>query len=205
MVQTDKQKSRTLAYFCPHCRQAVIAERTVFQLTAAPLEIPCPCGRSHLRVEYQGEHVQVTVPCLLCGREHTVSCSAQAFLVEKALAFACSASGLDCCYAGEKADVFAAARRLEEAVDRVDQAAPENGQFLNELVMGEVLDELKDIAKRGGVSCQCGSTRWRLKINYSSLDLICGDCGAAMRIPAATDSDIDDICCKDKLLIHGRA
>ena len=32
----------------------------------------------------------------------------------------------------------------------------------------------------------------------------CADCGGAMRIPAATASDIDDICCKNKLVIHGQ-
>ena len=33
---------------------------------------------------------------------------------------------------------------------------------------------------------------------------ICADCGGAMRIPAATASDIDDICCKTRLVIRGK-
>ena len=41
-------------------------------------------------------------------------------------------------------------------------------------------------------------------VNFSSIDLFCADCGGAMRIPAATASDIDDICCKNKLVIHGQ-
>ena len=43
-----------------------------------------------------------------------------------------------------------------------------------------------------------------MKVNYSSIDLCCAHCGAEMRIPAATADDIDDICCKDKILIRGR-
>ena len=42
-----------------------------------------------------------------------------------------------------------------------------------------------------------------MQVNYSSVDLFCADCGAAMRIPAATASDIDDICCKNTIVIHG--
>ncbi|MFR5862921.1 MAG: hypothetical protein ACLUES_15255 [Flavonifractor plautii] len=68
----------------------------------------------------------------------------------------------------------------------------------------EVLSELKEIAQRDGISCTCGSHRWKLQVNFSSIDLFCADCGGAMRIPAATASDIDDICCKNKLVIHGQ-
>ena len=192
----QQEKKRTLAYLCPHCKQLVIADRTVFELSAAPMELPGPCGQSFLRVECLGDHYKVTVPCRFCGEEHTVSCAAKPFLEEKALAFSCGVSGLDCCYVGEEGAVFAAARRLEEASDKLEGAGKERGQFLDELVMHEVLEELRDIAKRGGISCACGSKRWRLQINYSSVDVICADCGAAMRIPAATASDIDDICCK---------
>ena len=61
---------------------------------------------------------------------------------------------------------------------------------------------LKEIAARGGISCACGSKRWKMQVNYSSIDLSCADCGATMRIPAATASDIDDICCKNTIVIH---
>ena len=201
MVEESK---RTLAYICPSCRQAVIAERSVFQLAASANAIPCPCGKSALRVEMMGDRVKLTVPCLFCESDHTVACSSKAFLHEKTLAFACAASGLDCCYAGEEATVFAAMKRLEEAVDKLERDAGEKGAFLDELVMHEVLSELKEIAQRDGISCACGSRKWKLQVNYSSIDLFCADCGAAMRIPAATASDIDDICCRNTIVIHGK-
>ena len=202
MVQDEK---RYLSYICPHCRQSVIVERDLFTLAASRHRIKCPCGKSELWVEFQPTRVQMSVPCLFCGRNHEVSCSSQAFIREKALAFSCAASGLDCCYVGEESPVFAATARLEQAVDKVEGESAENGTFLDEIVMEEVLSEIRDIAARGGVSCACGSRDWTFRINFSSVDLICGDCGAEMRIPAATADDIDDICCKTTLLIHGRA
>ena len=200
-----EQAKRTLAYLCPACRQSVVVERTVFQLAASANELPCPCGKSALRVELMGDRVRLTVPCLFCGREHSVTCSAHAFLHERVLAFSCAASGLDCCYVGEEGAVFAALKRLEEAADKLEARGGEKGAFLDELVMHEVLSEIKDIAQRGGISCTCGSRDWKLQVNYSSIDLFCADCGGAMRIPAATADDIDDICCKDKLVIRGQA
>lgn len=199
-----QDEKRFLSYICPHCRQSVIVERDLFTLAATTHHIKCPCGKSELVVEFMPNRVRMSVPCLFCGREHEVSCSSHAFVREKALAFSCAASGLDCCYVGEEGPVFAATARLEQAVDKVNEEQDGRGVFLDEIVMHEVLSEIKDIAVRGGVSCACGSKQWSFRVNYSSVDLICADCGAEMRIPAATADDIDDICCKVNLLIRGK-
>ena len=200
MRQEDK---RFLSYICPRCRQSVIVERDLFTLAAAPAHIKCPCGKSELQVEFMPNRVRLSVPCAYCGTDHRVSCSSQSFVGERALAFSCTASGLDCCYVGEEGAVFAATARLEQAMDKLAEDAQEQGMFLDELVMHEVLSEIRDIASRNGISCTCGSKQWSFDLHYSSVDLICSDCGAQMRIPAATADDIDDICCKTSLLIHG--
>jgi hypothetical protein len=200
----DQEKKRFLAYICPKCRQSVIVERDLFSLAAAPAHIKCPCGKSELGVEFLPTRVKLTVPCLFCNREHTVSCSSHAFVRERALAFSCAASGLDCCYVGEEGPVYAATARLERAVDKLGEEPDQQGAFLDEIVMHEVLSEIKDIAARGGISCACGSKKWAFQVNYSSVDLICGECGAEIRIPAATADDIDDICCKNTILIRGK-
>ena len=88
-----KDTKRTLAYLCPSCRQSVIVERSIFQLAAAPNVLPCPCGKSALRVELEGSQARLSVPCLFCQKEHTVVCSAHAFLHEKALAYGVKLSG----------------------------------------------------------------------------------------------------------------
>lgn len=202
MIQDAK---RFISYICPHCQQSVIVERSVFSIAASPVHIKCPCGKSELRAEMLGDHVELEVPCLFCGHEHRVSCSSKAFLYQKALAFSCAASGLDCCYVGEEGPVYAATARLEQAVDKLETESGQQGAFLDELVMQEVLSEIKDIAKRDGISCACGSKEWTFRVNFSSVDLICKHCGAEMRIPAATADDIDDICCKTNLLIRGKS
>ena len=202
MVQDTK---RFIAYICPHCRQSVIVEKDLFSLAASTAHIQCPCGKSEVTVDFLPNRVQMKVPCLFCGREHTVSCSSRAFIREKALAFSCAASGLDCCYVGEEGPVYAATARLEQAVDKLtEESGEERGAFLDEIVMHEVLSEIRDIAARGGISCTCGSKNWTFQVNYSSVDLQCRDCGAQMRIPAATADDLDDICCKTTLLLRGK-
>ena len=201
MVQETK---RFLSYICPRCMQSVIVERDLFSLAAAPAHIKCPCGKSEMGVEFLPDRVKLTVPCLFCGREHSVFCSSRAFIREKALAFSCAASGLDCCYVGEEGPVYSATARLEQAEELLGEDAASNGAFLDEIVMEEILSELKDIAARGGVSCSCGSKSWGFNVNFSSVDLICQECGGKYRVPAATVDDIDDLCCKTSILIRGK-
>ncbi|MDE6107943.1 MAG: hypothetical protein K2F83_04625 [Oscillospiraceae bacterium] len=197
------ERKRTLAYLCPKCKQSVVVEESEFRLAAASSKLPCPCGGSALLVEMEADHVDLTVPCLYCGEDHHIRCSAHAFLHEKALAFSCKATGLDCLYVGEEEPVFRALRRLEEATANMGEKA-EEGAFLNEAIMTEVLGELKDIAARGGISCRCGSGEYKVKVNYRSVELECGQCGARLRLPAATGEDLEDLCCHYTLLIGGK-
>lgn len=204
------EPKRTLAYLCPKCGQSVAVERTVFQLAATANRLPCPCGGSALLVEMEADHVDLTVPCVSCGKDHHVRCSAHAFLHEKALAFSCAATGLDCCYVGEEGPVMQVLGRLEEAAGRLRDrdASREEGEeespFLNETVMTEVLGELRDIAQRDGISCACGSHHYQMKVHYSAVELTCADCGACLRLPAATEDDLEDLCSKYTLRIEGR-
>lgn len=199
-----EEPKRTLAYICPKCKQTVVVERPVFRLAAAPDKLPCPCGGSALKIEMEADHVDLTVPCAYCGEDHHVRCGTHAFLHEKALAFSCKATGLDCLYVGEEEPVLRALRRLEGAAAQMAEKPGEEGTFLNETIMTEVLGELRDIAARGGVSCACGAKGCSVEVHGSAVDLVCPVCGGRLRLPAATDEDLDRLCCQYTLTIPGK-
>ena len=200
------EQTRSIGYICPVCGQAVIASRTAFQLAAGDSVLPCPCGKSELAFTQLGDRCEITVPCLLCARDHTAVCANNALLNQKLLALSCPASGLGCCYIGEEAPVFQAMEKLEQAVDklRLDDQTDRRGTFLNDAVMAEVLAELRDIAARKGVRCGCGSTDYGVKVGYASVDVVCARCGAPLRLPAAGPGDLDDLCARYTVTIPGR-
>ncbi len=200
------EEMRSIGYICPVCGKAVVVERSAFQLAAANNTLPCPCGQSELVIEQQGDRCEVTVPCLFCARDHRTACSYDALLKQKLVALSCAASGLGICYIGEKDQVFSAMEKLEAAVDklRLDDQMETRGTFLDEVVMGEVLAELKDIAGRGGIKCGCGASDYGIKVGYSSVDVVCAHCGGVLRLNAATPDDIDDICSQYTLTIPGK-
>lgn len=200
------EQARTIGYICPVCGQAVVASRTSFQLCAGDSALPCPCGKSELSFRQLGGRCEVTVPCLFCAKDHTAACANSALLNRKLLALSCPASGLNVCCIGQEGQVFHAMEKLEAAVDKLrqDDQTDRRGAFLNEAVMGEVLGELRDIARRGGVTCGCGSADYGVKVGYSSVDLVCARCGAALRLPAAGPDDLDSLCARDTLTIPGK-
>lgn len=207
------EETRTIGYICPACGNAVIAQRTAFQLCAGDTVLPCPCGKSELRIKQCGDVCEVKTPCPFCSREHPGKTHKHRavfdnniLLERELLALCCPVSALGCCYIGTEGQVFRAMEQLEQAVDklRLDDQTQRRGTFLDDVVMEEALAELKDIAARGGVRCGCGSMDYRVKVRYSSVDLVCAACGAALRLPAATQDDLAALCARDSLTIPGR-
>ena len=200
------EQKRTIGYICPVCGKAVIVERSAFLLAASDSHLPCPCGQSELHVRQLGDRCEITVPCLYCAKDHRVGCSNEVLLSQPLLSLSCAASGLGVCCIGEEEKVFSAMERLEQAVDKLvmDGQSEQPGAFLDEVVMGEVLEEVKDIAARGAISCACGKKDYGIKVGFSSVDLICAHCGGMLRLNAATSDDIDAVCAKYTLTIPGK-
>ena len=200
---SDETK-RTIAYLCPRCHQLVTAERSLFALMAEPTDVRCTCGGSAVHIELDTRSAMVAVPCAFCGQGHKGIFDARVFRDKPLIVCSCPERGVDCCYIGEAGAVRTAASRLTETWEQLNREPEESETFQNDIIMHEVLSEVRDIIKRGGVSCTCGGKGCRLRVGYSAVELTCPDCGASMRIPAATADDLDDVCCKMKLVIQGR-
>ena len=195
------EQMRALGYLCPECKRIVLGERTEFSLNAAAAAVVCDCGRSELTAENDGRVFRLTVPCGLCGGEHRAEVPIPAVLEGTGVALSCPKTRQHCCYIGTASRVGSALEKLALSVRRRE----EGETFANKDVMYEILSELKDIAARGGISCSCGSGAYTMEVLGGAVDLICGDCGGRLRLPAATDSDLDDLCCHYTLTIKGRA
>ena len=208
-----EEAKRAFGFVCPHCGKPVYAERSHFAMVAGPMDIICECGKSVLHMEtdtMQRYHLQV--PCGVCGGTHDAVCSERNLFSGRGIGLACAQSQQLCCFIGWPEEVHAKLDALTDlCADMKEKANPSGAEeeqkqpdsFFNDVIMYEVLSELKEIASRDGISCACGSHRWSMKIRHAAVDLICQDCGAALRIPAANDEDLDNLCCQMKLTIRG--
>lgn len=191
---------RAFGYICPSCGKPVYGERTHFALCAAAIGLVCDCGHSELTAEPMSDHYRVTVPCGVCGGEHRAEVPAGKLLQGPGVGLACPDNRQLCCYIGDVYQVQRALRELEIAV----QKKKEDGSFVDDVIMYEVLSELKDIAARKGISCACGAQGCSLEVHGAAVDLVCPACGGRLRLPAATDEDLDRLCCQYTLTIPGK-
>ena len=178
-----REEMRAFGYLCPKCGKTVLKARSVFALEASGAEVECDCGGSALTVSFDGERYRLTVPCGLCGETHTAVCSPEQVL-EKATALACAGTKQFCCFIGPEGTVEKQLRELAILAEK-EKRQGENEAFLDNVIMYEVLSELMEVRR-------------------SAVDLICRDCGARLRVPAATDRDLDDLCCHMKLVLPGK-
>ena len=193
------EPTRTLGYLCPACRNKVIEPRSAFALAASGASVACDCGKSALAVSTDGRRFRLTVPCGVCGGEHTAELDAARLLGDKGAALACPRTKQLCCFIGEDYEVERALERLALAADKA-----EDELFADSLIMHEVLSELREIAAREhGITCACGSERYTMEVGATYVDLVCADCGARLRIDAATDEDLDRLCGRWTLKIGG--
>ncbi len=200
-----KEETRTFGYLCPECRRSVVAKRSRFALAASGAVITCECGKSSLTVDIDGNRFRLSVPCGVCGEEHTAECSSEQLFSGEGIGLACPKTKQLCCFIGED---YAVEREMEQlSLAAAKQREQEDGAeaFADSVIMYEGLSERKEIASREhGIRCRCGSERYRMEVRHTCVDLICSDCGARLRIPAATDEDLDRLCCRMKLEIKGR-
>ena len=198
------ERTRTLGYLCPACRNKVIQPRSAFALAASGASVACACGKSALDVTTDGQRFRLTVPCGVCGGEHTAELDTARLLGEQGIGLACPQTKQLCCFIGEGWEVERALERLTLASDKEAARDGDGGLFADSLIMHEVLSELREIAARAhGVSCACGSERYTMEVRPAYVDLVCADCGAKLRIDAATDDDLDRLCCHWTLRIGG--
>ena len=196
------EETRSFGYICPACGKANFHTRSVFALNAAAARMECECGKEALEVQTDGTKFRLWVPCGVCGGHHQAECSADALLRGRGIGLSCPAKQELCCYVGQEQDVR---RAMENLALRVEKDKGTDGEaFTDNVIMYEVLSELKDIAARGGISCTCGSTRYTVQVRRGAVDLVCAACGGRLRLPAATDEDLDDLCCRMKLTIKGK-
>ena len=195
------EEMRSFGYICPRCGKAVLHQRSVFALSAAAARMECECGQEALEAETDGSRFRLWVPCGLCGETHQAECSADAVLRGWGIGLACPKTRQICCYVGQEDQVSAQMEQL--AVRAAKEKAEDPEAFTDNIIMYEVLSELKDIAARDGISCTCGSHKYNIAVRRGAVDLICARCGGRLRLNAATDRDLDDLCCQMKLTIRG--
>ncbi len=125
------------------------------------------------------------------------------FCGSEALAFSCTASGLDCCYVGEEWPVYAATARLEQAVDKLEQGAGSGVPFWTSWSCTRSWGD-PGHCRPGRSLLHLRLQAWTFRVNYSSVDLICRTAGRKCAFPRPLPTTLTTSAAKPRLLIRGK-
>lgn len=177
------EEMRTFGYLCPKCGKPVMGTRSIFALEASDAEIACECGGACCvqsmtagTTGYMSPAACAPKPIWQFARRTGCSGAPPPWPVPKPSSFAAS-SALKALWKRTCGELVILAEK-----EKQQQEEPE--AFADNVIMYEILSELKDIAARpDGITCACGSNRCGMEIRRSSVDLVCRDCGARRGFP----------------------
>lgn len=162
----------------PQCGKTVMGTRSVFALEASNAEVECACGKSALKVEFDGTEYHIYVPCGICGETHEAHCPPERVL--RAPPPGCARRGNSAAYRPEgrwrkTCGIWRCWRRRSTQQQEDGEEA-----FVDNVIMYEILSELKDIAAgRMGITLRLRHGRYGMEIRRSAVDLIAGTAGQA--------------------------
>ena len=148
------EEMRTFGYLCPQCGKTVMGTRSVFALEASNAEVECACGKSALKVAFDGTEYHIYVPCGICGETHEAHCPPERVL-HGATALGCAKTKQFCCFIGPEGTVEKNLRDLavlaEKNLHLVGKLNHLSGRTIRERLLA-YLEELSDRTGRRTVT-----------------------------------------------------
>lgn len=181
----------TIAYRCPECGSGVKSIVGIFGLSAQMLRLKCPCGSSSMTVKKTADDkIRLSVPCIVCRRDHEYVVSRELFFKNEIFELPCSLSGFSLCFIGNGEQVSAA---LEVADEKLAAALKEAGaenldvfknqpQEAEEIPLSQVYDIvrfiLKELEEENAIRCNCREGEYDIELFDDCVSVYCKNCGA---------------------------
>ncbi len=207
-----KPNETTVAYRCPDCGSGVKSIVGIFSLSANMLKLKCPCGSSSMTIKHTGDgKIRLSVPCLVCRRDHDYVISKELFFKNELFELPCSLSGFSLCFIGNSESVSSALQNADEELRKVLGEAgaesldifKEQKKQLEELPDAQVYDIVRFIVKEleaeNAISCNCREGDYDIELFDDCVCVYCKNCGAKQLVSTSSLSeaqaflDIDEL------------
>lgn len=206
-------KSATVAYRCPHCGASVIAVIDQYTLGQDLVKLRCECGESELVLQrVPGGKIRLTVPCIVCPQDHTYLLSGNSFFDRDLFTFACTYTGVDICFFGEREKVL---RRLEESESEILEmlgdtdptSLPHGNDRYDEFFASHISDVvsymLAELNDEGKLHCRCpeGEGEYVFESVPEGIRISCEKCGAKKDLEVTGLVSADDLLGVDEVTL----
>lgn len=193
-----------IAYRCPYCGGGIKSLVGVFSISGDMKKLKCSCGASELSINRtKDDKLRISVPCLVCGGEHSFQISSKLFFEKELFVYPCPYSAVELVFIGTEAAVSAALEKSEEellkmlkemGVEDLDSlhgdmdSLEEEDTPCDPSIFDTVMFVIKDLIETDSISCCCDEKDFGVAISDDHVKVYCRSCGAAKDIP--TDSEL---------------
>lgn len=194
----------TIGYKCPACDLFHLESLSIFDISNGNTNaIKCVCGESELEISRNSNFYMINVPCFICGNNHIYKVAKKGLVLKKIeTIFTCQFSGYDVCCIGENSAVNRWAENYSNELDKIIEDDFQDF-FVNDLVVFETVEKIKNLEETGKLYCECGSHKIEIELLSECVDLQCALCGAKKQIPAATDEHLALTLSCEKIVLNG--
>lgn len=189
----------TLAYRCPECGCGVKSIIGIFGLSAPMLKLKCPsCASSMTIKKTNDDKIRLSVPCLVCRRDHDYVISKEVFFKNELFELPCSLSGFSLCFIGNGEAVAEALDKADEELRQVlEEAGAESLDIFKaqndpteEMPVAQVYDIVrfivKELEEENAIRCNCSEGDYEIELFDDSVCVYCKNCGAKQYISTAS-------------------
>lgn len=211
----NEKRLTHIAYRCPECLDTVVGIVGKFALSADMLRLRCPCGKSAADISVgQDGKVRLSVPCLLCRKNHSFSLSSSLFFERDIFRLNCPYANIDICFVGEKEKIDEALDRSAEALTRL--AADFGAESVKDLAPRDMDDDeilpdpeiydmvrflVKELEADGQIDCPCHGGSYDFRFTDGGVQVYCPDCGASHTFPAESAEGVRESLTIDSLTL----
>lgn len=183
---------RTFAYKCPSCGAFEFSNISIFDLNGSgEHETICSCGNKTGIVGF-GKKTRgvIRMACIGCGRWHNYKFDISSLIGNRIIECKCPQTGIYLGFLGEDREVRERIDQLEEELDRLISMFGYENYFKNTQVMLQTLNKIHDIAEKGNLFCECGSSDVELVLFSDMIKLKCKKCPGIRIICAGNNMDL---------------
>ena len=209
-----KPKETTLAYRCPDCGCNVKSIVGIFSLSAESFRLKCPCGSSSMTVKRTNDDkIRLSVPCLVCRRDHEYVVSKELFFKNELFELPCSLSGFSLCFIGSGENVSVATEAADNELRRVLSEAgaesldifKEQPDKAEEMPIAQVYDIVrfivKELQEENAIRCLCSEGDYEVELFDDAVCVFCKNCGAKTYISTASLAEAQAFLEIDELIL----
>ncbi|VBB06371.1 Hypothetical protein LUCI_1602 [Lucifera butyrica] len=185
--------SSTLALYCHHCGKIQLHDVSLFTLRGSGNQrLFCSCGCAQADISAIGHHQYLlNIPCVLCETNHLLCLDNRKIWRVPMEKIYCSKENLELGLIGERQAVEQMIEHYKQACEDLFREANYDEDDVDDpQLMFEMLNQLHDIAEKGGLQCSCGSIDIEAQVFPECIDLWCRQCGGHLTVRAGDEADL---------------